>query len=134
LVEQLVRQRAVPLGEREAVVERVLAAMQTAGDDARCHWLFDDSHDEEVAEGELATENGRLVIDHSFGDADGELWIGDDKPARPHAGEALAAFYAREMALHRAQLEGYRAAVAALDTRPIRLALYFPCVPGWCEL
>src|SRR5690606_32074752 len=79
LVEQLVRQRAVPLGEREAVVERVLAAMQTAGDDARCHWLFDDSHDEAVAEWELATENGRLVIDRSFVDADGVRWIVDYK-------------------------------------------------------
>lgn len=134
LIARMARQRAVPAAQCETVIDKVLAAMQGACDDERGRWLFDASHVEAMAEWELAAESGRLVIDRSFVDADGVRWIVDYKTAQPHPGETLDVFYAREREVHREQLEGYRAAVATLDARPIRLALYFPCVPGWCEL
>ncbi|MET0379781.1 MAG: 3'-5' exonuclease, partial [Spongiibacteraceae bacterium] len=134
LVEQLVKQRAVPAAHRDDVVEKIVFAINAALADERGRWLFDSAHTEAVAEWELSLEDGRLVVDRSFVDRDGVRWIVDYKTSKPHDSESLPDFYAREADNYRAQLNGYRDAVAALDTRPIRLALYFPCVPGWHEL
>jgi ATP-dependent exoDNAse (exonuclease V) beta subunit len=134
LVEYLAKQNAVPADARGAIVARSVTAIDGALADERGRWLFDAAHAEPVAEWDLSLESGRLVVDRSFVDAEGVRWIVDYKTSAPHAGEALADFYAREMAAYRPQLLGYRDAVSVFDTRPIRLALYFPCIPGWCEL
>ena len=134
LVAQRVKQRAVLAAEREAVIDKVLNAMSAALNDERGRWLFDATHSESVAEWELSLEDGRLVIDRSFIDAEGVRWIVDYKTSQPHDGESLTNFYAREVESYRAQLFGYRDAVLAFDSRPLRLALYFPLIPGWYEI
>ncbi len=129
------------VGERD--LDEAAALIVTAIDntlaDARGRWLFEPTHREAVSEWELSCIDGRggsqrQIVDRSFVDSDGVRWIVDYKSARPRAGETLAQFAAREAAHYRAQLTGYRALVAQLDSRPIRLALYFPCVPHWHEL
>jgi len=73
-----------------------------------------------------------LVIDRTFVDADGVRWIVDFKTS-DHSGGGLDEFLDREQARYRDQLERYGRALSLLDSRPQRLALYFPLVGGWRE-
>ena len=67
------------------------------------------------------------------GDLGAEIWIVDFKTGR-HEGADAEAFLDREMIRYREQLERYARIVREFDTRPIRLALYFPLVDtGWRE-
>lgn len=135
LVELLTRQQGIALAQQPAVVTRVLHALNTALADSRGRWLFDPAHGEAVAEWDLSLEGGRrVVIDRSFVDINGERWIVDYKSSSPRPGENQEDFIARERETYRPQLFGYRDAVASFDARPIRLALYFPSLPAWCEL
>jgi ATP-dependent helicase/nuclease subunit A len=72
------------------------------------------------------------VIDRTFVDANGVRWIVDFKTGI-HLGGDRDAFIASEVIRYRAQLEAYAAVFRALETRPIRLALYFPRLDGWRE-
>lgn len=72
------------------------------------------------------------VIDRSFVDGEGTRWIVDYKTGR-HEGGDLDAFLDRERVRYAPQLERYAALLAARESRPIRLGLYFPLLGGWRE-
>jgi hypothetical protein len=72
--------------------------------------------------GGAALEHIRL--DRTFV-AEGKRWIVDFKTST-HEGGGLDAFLDSEVARYAPQLERYAAAVAASDSRPLQLALYFP--------
>ena len=57
--------------------------------------------------------------------AEGQRWIVDFKTSR-HEGGDLEAFIASEIERYGPQLERYARALAKIDSRPLRLALYFP--------
>ncbi|HEV8501509.1 MAG TPA: UvrD-helicase domain-containing protein [Casimicrobiaceae bacterium] len=109
---------------------RVLDAIAATLGDAQGRWLFDGTHTEAASEAALSVADAegvvRIVIDRTFV-ADGVRWIVDFKTSR-HEGGDLAGFLARERVRHAPQLEGYARAIALLDARPIRLALYFPAL------
>jgi ATP-dependent exoDNAse (exonuclease V) beta subunit len=103
--------------------------------DERGRWLLQQDHVEASSELELITAAGqRHVLDRSFVDADGVRWIVDYKSSHPHAGEMLADFLARERAAYAPQLHNYRQLVAQFDSRPIKVALYFPRLAHWFEI
>jgi ATP-dependent exoDNAse (exonuclease V) beta subunit len=122
-----------PLADAAQRVERALAATVA---DPRGRWLFDPAHSEARSELALTAQlDGQLValvVDRTFVAADGTRWIVDFKTS-DHRGGGLEAFLDREQARYRDQLERYARALAALDPRPQRLALYFPLVGGWRE-
>jgi ATP-dependent exoDNAse (exonuclease V) beta subunit len=129
------RQRGVPAERHAAIVDIVVQHVQSALADERGRWLLDTAHAESQAEWELLGDDGRRIrIDRSFVDADGIRWIIDYKTAQPQPGESVTDFLQREGHIHRPQLQGYRDVVAMLSDRPVRLALYFPAVPAWCEM
>jgi len=66
-----------------------------------------------------------LRIDRSYVDAEGCRWIVDYKTGR-HLGGDVEAFLDSEVLRYRPKLEHYAEAIAAIDPRPIRVALYFP--------
>jgi hypothetical protein len=107
---------------------RVEEAIARTLRDASGRWLFDPTHDEAASELALTTrvdgEVRRIAIDRTFV-ADGVRWIVDFKTSR-HEGGDVEAFLASERARHAPQLERYARALAAIDPRPIRLALYYP--------
>ena len=116
-----------------ADVDRALRGMLA---DPRGRWLFDPLHGDAVSEWELAAvDDGAIVhvsLDRTFV-ADGVRWIVDFKTGR-HEGGDTQAFLAREEDRYRAQLERYARIVRGFDSRPIRVALYFPLVEGgWRE-
>ena len=80
------------------------------------------------SQGELSSH----VLDRVFRDEKGERWIVDYKTGT-HEGTDLDAFLDRERERYRAQLERYAALLARTESRPTRLALYFPLLQAWRE-
>jgi ATP-dependent helicase/nuclease subunit A len=114
---------------------RVIAALTRALADPRGRWVLG-AHAEARSELRLTVRNGALLehlrLDRTFVD-DGKRWIVDFKTSQ-HEGGDLAAFLESEVARYAPQLERYARAMAAVDSRPIHLGLYFPLLAefrGW---
>ena len=82
--------------------------------------------------GKLAGEIVGVAIDRTFVDEHGTRWIVDYKTGA-HEGADVAAFLDREEERYRSQLGRYAALMREMDSRPIRLGLYFPLLNGWRE-
>jgi ATP-dependent exoDNAse (exonuclease V) beta subunit len=121
--------------ELDGAAAIVLAAVEALLSDARGRWLFDAGHEDARSEWALAGVEAdaisHIVIDRSFVD-EGTRWIVDFKTGA-HEGADVDAFIEREVLRYAAQLERYARFVRALDSRPIRLGLYFPLQRAWRE-
>jgi len=124
-----------------SIAEQVVQHVDTVlADEAVGHWLLDCAHPESQCELPVtwvddAGDIRDSIIDRSFVDrATGERWIIDYKTSGPSDGESLEHFSARELLHYRDQLAGYRVAMAGLDNRPIRCALYFTGISHLAEL
>jgi ATP-dependent exoDNAse (exonuclease V) beta subunit len=118
----------------EEAVAHVRAALQSVLADERGRWILS-THAEAASELRLTlVENDMLehvVLDRSFVDA-GVRWVIDYKTSR-HEGSDTATFLEEEVARYRPQLERYARALARIDSRPIRLGLYFPLLGSFRE-
>jgi ATP-dependent exoDNAse (exonuclease V) beta subunit len=116
--------------------DQILEALRRALGDERGQWLFDPSHREQRSEFALSSlldgELANVVLDRSFIDTEGTRWVVDFKFSS-HEGKELEAFLDSERERYRVQLERYAAVLRQLETRPIRLGLYFPLLGGWRE-
>ena len=123
-------------GESRNAAAQVIAAVAATLSDERGRWLF--AEEQADARSEYALTSARdstlrhVVIDRSFVDAQGTRWIVDFKLSQ-HEGGEREAFLDRERERYRSQLEGYARVVGDMESRPIRLALYFPLLRGWRE-
>jgi hypothetical protein len=128
--------QGVPEAKLDQAVQRVHEALRRTLSDAKGAWLFDPQHREAKSEYALTLiEHGKpvtAIMDRSFVDANGIRWIIDYKTST-HEGGGLDAFLDREQERYRGQLERYAAVLGKLDSRPIRLGLYFPLLGGWRE-
>jgi ATP-dependent exoDNAse (exonuclease V) beta subunit len=120
----------------EAAADRVMTILTRTLGDPRGRWLFDRAHEDARSEWSLAgLDEGRvahIVLDRSFV-AQGKRYIVDFKTGE-HLGADPATFLAREFERYLPQLSRYARIVAAIDGRPIRIALYHPLVDGgWQE-
>jgi len=113
--------------EIPTAVERVSAALRSAIGDRHGRWVLG-AREDACSEITLTLRSGDVLehirLDRTFV-ADGERWIVDFKTSR-HEGGDRAAFLDSEVERYRPQLDRYAAALAAIDTRPVRVALYFP--------
>ncbi len=113
----------------ERATRRVIQSLQACVDDPQGRWVLSAEHQEQSAELAVASVETSgfktLRVDRSFVTADGERWIIDYKTGR-HEGQDIEVFLASESDRYRAQLREYRNALARMDSRPIRTALYFP--------
>ncbi len=121
--------------ELSAAAAEVAAAVSRMLGDPRGRWLFDPAHSEASSEWALAGWDGKsmthIAVDRTFV-TEGVRWIVDFKTGT-HEGADREGFLDREEERYATQLERYAAFVRALDTRPIRLALYHPLLGGWRE-
>ncbi len=105
--------------------DRVIDALTRTIADSRGRWILS-GHAEARCEHAITVVKGgevrRIVIDRTFVDENGTRWIVDFKTGDP-----------AEIPARRMQLESYAAAMAKLDTRPIRVGLYFPLTGVWEE-
>jgi ATP-dependent exoDNAse (exonuclease V) beta subunit len=111
-----------------------VTALQNTTADDRGRWILSQhEHDEReyalsaVVEGTVR----RFILDRTFVDGD-TRWIVDYKTGT-HAGGAVEEFLDNEEVRYRDQLEGYARVIQPMDSRSIRLGLYFPMLQGWRE-
>jgi len=128
--------QGVPEAKLDQAVQRVHEALRRTLSDTKGAWLFDPTHSEAKSEYALTLiEHGKPVtsiMDRSFVDANGIRWIIDYKTST-HEGGGLDAFLDREQERYRGQLERYATVLGKLDSRTVRLGLYFPLLGGWRE-
>ena len=114
-------------GEIAPAAARVVAALRSALEDSYGRFVLG-SHEEARSELTLSLRSGDVLehirLDRTFV-ADGERWIVDFKTSR-HEGGDRAAFLDSEVERYRPQLDRYAAALAAIERRSVRVALYFP--------
>jgi len=119
--------------ELAGAAQTVATALARLLADERGRWLFAPEHAEARSEWALAGTEGNaiahVVIDRTFV-AGGVRWIVDFKTGT-HEGADVGVFLDREVERYRSQLERYARFVAALDSRPIRLGIYYPLLTGW---
>jgi ATP-dependent exoDNAse (exonuclease V) beta subunit len=130
------RGTVVPASELARAGAQAAEALRGVLADPRGRWILDSGHAEATSELRLSAQlDDRVVqvaIDRTFVDAQGTRWIVDYKTGT-HEGGDLEAFLDREQARYREQLEVYARIMAGLDSRPVRLALYFPLLRAWRE-
>jgi len=124
---QELRLLGVEEGEIAAATARVVAALRSALEDPHGRFVLG-AHEEARSELTLTLRSGDLLehvrLDRTFV-ADGERWIVDFKTSR-HEGGDRSAFLDSEVERYRPQLDRYAAALAAIERRAVRVALYFP--------
>ena len=116
--------------------EQVQAALSKTIQDPRGQWLLSGEHREQRNEYALTgLYDGKIVsikIDRTFVDHTGTRWLIDYKTSR-HEGANLEKFLGQEQARYQQQLKKYATLIRAMETRPIKLGLYFPLLGGWRE-
>jgi len=121
--------------ELDRAAAEVATALANVLADPRGRWLFAAEHEDARSEWALAgVDEGtvaHLAVDRTFVSG-GVRWIVDFKTGQ-HEGSSPEVFLDLERERYRGQLERYARFVAALDPRPIRLALYHPLLRGWRE-
>lgn len=116
-------------------LRRAEAGLRQALNSTRGRWILSGRHADAHNEWALSTcADGRIchhVIDRSFVD-DEVRWIIDYKTAS-HEGGDIEAFLDTERQRHMPQLLRYAEVVCRLESRPVRLGLYFPMLDAWRE-
>lgn len=116
-------------------VERIILALTNAIQDKRGQWILGS---QPFAQNELRISgivNDKVmswIIDRTFCDANGTRWIIDYKTSS-HEGSALTDFLDREQMRYQNQLNQYAKLMRQIDSRPIKLGIYFPLICGWRE-
>jgi ATP-dependent helicase/nuclease subunit A len=119
----------------DAIVSRASRAINNCLASEQGRWVLkshEDAHSEFAITAVLDGHPGNMVLDRTFID-DGARWIIDYKTSS-HSGGDLEGFLKNEAGRYREQLQRYKTAVAINETRPIRIALYFPLLDRFCEL
>lgn len=121
--------------QHEHAIQTILQNVTRAIKDERGSWILS-PHKEAKSEFTLTLFNEgkfeQLIIDRTFVDEEGIRWIIDYKTAT-NADEALPVFIAKQKDKYKEQMQKYSRALAAIDDRPVKLGLYFPAIPAWCE-
>lgn len=104
--------------------------------DERGRWCLM-PHQEAASEFSITTlkqgQASQLIIDRTFVDENNTRWIIDYKTT-PKNDKPLPVFMQEEAEKHRAQMQAYLDAMRAIETRPIKLGLYFTALPQWLTL
>ena len=121
--------------EIESAINIVRQAMENTLKDARGQWIL---HSHRAAQSEFAIsavidgEVQRLMIDRTFIDETGTRWIIDYK-TNTLSNEQLNDFLQQQREKYLEKMTVYSQAMRTIDTRPIRLGLYFPVLSAWHE-
>jgi len=121
--------------EVEYAVERIILALTYAINDKRGQWILGPqqfSQNELKITGIVDNVPMNWVIDRTFCDTHGIRWIIDYKTSS-HEGADIKDFLDREQIRYQHQLNHYAKVMQQIDSRPIRLGIYFPLIGGWRE-
>jgi hypothetical protein len=121
--------------ELSSAVARTSNALLNVIGSSRARWIlrhYAEAQSELALTSRVGGDLRHIIIDRTFVDDEGVRWIVDFKTSS-HEGGKLDTFLDNEVARYREQLGQYAGAVSAIDSRPIRLGLYFPVLDAWCE-
>ena len=119
--------RGVPAADLKTSAARVAEALKNTLADERGRWLLGPQKDAKAELRLRTAAHATYIVDRSFRDEKGELWVVDWKTSR-HEGRDLEGFLDNEQARYAPQLERYGAALGARN-----LGLYFPALARWRE-
>lgn len=124
--------------ERTVVMQRAENAIANVVCDERGRWILSQQRTGAASEYALSIvgpeeEVVDYIIDRTYIE-DNERWVVDYKSSMPDCSQSLEEFENQESKRYREQLENYRRAFQALDSLPVRTALYFPAIAHWLEV
>lgn len=147
VVRRQLRNLGLNVSRLDSAVDKVMKALANTLDDERGRWILQ-AHEQARSEWALsvpqssannaASHTGtftpvqKIIIDRTFIDSDGVRWIVDYKTG-DHEGGNLEAFLDKEKKRYADQLNGYAAIMKRLESRPVRVGLYFPMLREWRE-
>ncbi len=117
-------------------LEQISLAIENTLHDSRGKWILH-PHALSAAEFPITTVIDNvatlLIIDRTFVDENNVRWIIDYKSAVDTQNN-LAAFLAEQQKEYQEKMWHYYQAMGELDSREIRVGLYFPLLPAWQEI
>lgn len=119
----------VPNNRIEFALRRLLSAVQNMQEDSNAHFIFDDYADAKNEYAITTLENGVVKnyrLDRTFVDHKGTRWIVDYKSTTTNNEDVTLFVDQQVKERHAAQLEKYGELMSKIDSRPIKLAVYFP--------
>ena len=128
------RQEGLDGDRLDEALSRAVSALTNTVRDDRGRWilsLHQDDRREYALSRAVQGSVRRYVLDRTFVDG-GTRWIIDYKTGT-HTGGSPEDFLDNEQARYRTQLDTYGSLIRSMDSRPIRLGLYFPMLQGWRE-
>ncbi|MBX2886004.1 MAG: UvrD-helicase domain-containing protein [Granulosicoccus sp.] len=115
--------------------KRVSRALVNVIEDPQAQWLLsaqEDASSELKITGLVGDSLVNGVIDRTFVDEHGVRWIVDFKTG-DHRGGKVEEFLDREQERYQSQLERYATIMQQIESRPVRLGLYFPLLRQFRE-
>lgn len=124
--------------ELAEAVSMVRDAVARSIEDDIDSWIFDHSLKESSCEISISQKTAfgdrKFIVDRSFIDQDDTRWIIDYKTASPGVDQNLEDFISSQSEQHMQQLQNYKSLFEAMETRPVKIALFFTSIPRLVEL
>ena len=119
----------VPANRIDYALKRLVKALNNIQEDRDAHFLFKDYAEQQNEYALSALEDGIVNtyrIDRTFVDAHGVRWIVDYKSTDTRNQDIVSFVDEQLKERHQSQLEKYGRLMSQIDSKPIRLAVYFP--------
>jgi ATP-dependent helicase/nuclease subunit A len=136
IFETALKRLGTPLSQVDFATHQVKTALQNTLSDPKGQWLLGSHYLDSQCEYPLTQRIDdnvfQYIIDRTFVDEKNLRWIIDYKTSSPY-NESLSDFLANQKKLYLDQLARYAKTFKSLESRPIKLGLYFPLCHGWIE-
>ena len=130
----LLRHQSIDQNNLQSAMQYCKKAVNNIRKDKTFHWIISSNHHKRRFEWPISHlqsgKNIHYVIDCSFIDQQNIRWIIDFKTGS-HRGTDIDRFLENEVIRYSDQLQHYANAIAAMDSRPIKLGLYYPLLMGF---
>ena len=117
-------------------LSRIETALSNVLSDRRGHWLLNSHHRHAESEfritGYIDGAFRNVALDRTFVNADDVRWIVDYKTGSTKGN--IEQFLDAEVSRYRKQLVDCKRIMAGMESRTIRMGLYFPMFPAWREV
>jgi len=134
-INTLLKQSGMSIDKREYASPIVMQAINHTLTDERGRWILADHREAKSEYAVTAIIDNKLenlMVDRTFVDENNTLWIIDYKTAAPSDMDKND-FLLHEQKKYAAQMHKYHQALSGQHDRPVRLGLFFPAIPAWCE-